>query len=87
MRMRKSCKGASSTEEPLASSELASGSSITSSLGTSDEYTTGIEYSRTEAGEGADGSSPASASAEEGSDDGGVGGDDRSERERTVRRR
>jgi hypothetical protein len=63
---------------PLAGSKLASGSNVTSSLRTSDEYTTGIEYScAEEAGEVQMGHSSASASAEEGSDDGGVSGDDR----------
>jgi hypothetical protein len=88
MHTRKSRRGASSLTEPLVSSELASGNSVTSLLGTSDEYTTRIEYSLAEeAGEGADGSSSASASVEEGSDDDGVGGDDHSERERTARSR
>ena len=86
MHTRKSRRGASSLTEPLVSSELASGNSVTSLLSTSDEYTTRIEYSLAEeAGEGADGSS--SASVEEGSDDDGVGGDDHSERERTARSR
>jgi hypothetical protein len=85
MRTRKSRRGASSSTKPIVSSELASGSNVMSSPSTSDKYTTGIEYSRAEeAGEGADGSS--SASAEEGPNDGGVGGDDRSEQERTARR-
>jgi hypothetical protein len=45
MRTRKSRRGVNSSTEPLASSELASGRGVTSSLGTSDEYTTWIEYS------------------------------------------